>query len=95
MGTIFHKSVRGANHIASQKPCQDYSISYEECGMTIAVVCDGHGGSTYFRSDTGAKLAAEITLDLHKSKPINGVLHPKNGLHNIFIPNLLMMRAEK
>ena len=63
MGTIFHKSVRGASHIASQKPCQDYSISYEECGTTIAVVCDGHGGSTYFRSNTGAKLAAEITLD--------------------------------
>ena len=63
MRTIFNKSVKGASHIASEKPCQDYSISYDECGITIAVVCDGHGGNTYFRSDVGAKLAAEITLD--------------------------------
>lgn len=62
--TVFHKSVRGASHIASEKPCQDYSISYDECGITIAVVCDGHGGNTYFRSDIGAKFAAEITLDM-------------------------------
>jgi len=61
--TVFNKSVRGASHIASEKPCQDYSISYDECGITIAVVCDGHGGNTYFRSDIGAKIAAEITLD--------------------------------
>ena len=61
--TVFHKSVRGASHIASEKPCQDYSTSYDECGITIAVVCDGHGGNTYFRSDVGAKIAAEITLD--------------------------------
>ena len=64
MRTIFNKSVKGASHIASNKPCQDYSISYDECGVTIAVVCDGHGGNTYFRSDKGAKIAAEITLDL-------------------------------
>ena len=61
--TVFNKSVRGASHIASEKPCQDYSISYDEYGITIAVVCDGHGGNTYFRSDIGAKIAAEITLD--------------------------------
>ena len=60
--SAFHKSVRGAGHIALGKPCQDYSISYEECGMVIAVVCDGHGGNTYFRSDVGARFAAEITL---------------------------------
>ena len=66
MNSIFHKSVQGASHIASGKPCQDYSLSYEEQGITIAVVCDGHGGKTYFRSDTGARLAAEITLDILK-----------------------------
>lgn len=29
--------------------------------MTIAIVCDGHGGDRYFRSDIGAKFAAEVT----------------------------------
>lgn len=64
---VFHKSVIGASHIASGKPCQDYSLSYNENGLQIAVVCDGHGGNTYFRSDVGAKLAAEVTVELLKN----------------------------
>ena len=63
MKSAFNKSVKGASHIASGKPCQDYSISYDGCGIVIAVVCDGHGGSSYFRSDVGSRLAAEVTLD--------------------------------
>lgn len=61
---VFHKSVRGASHIASGKPCQDYSLSYNDNDLQIAVVCDGHGGNTYFRSEIGSKLAAEITVEL-------------------------------
>jgi serine/threonine protein phosphatase PrpC/archaellum component FlaC len=64
---IFHKSVKGASHIASSKPCQDYSLSYNEDGLQIVVVCDGHGGNTYFRSDVGSKLAAEVTVELLKN----------------------------
>lgn len=60
---VFHKSVRGASHITSGKPCQDYSASFDEDGIQIVVVCDGHGGSTYVRSDIGAKLAAENAID--------------------------------
>ena len=61
--TVFNKSVRGASHIQSGKPCQDYSISYSEDGIRVVVVCDGHGGNTYFRSDEGAKIAAQNTLE--------------------------------
>lgn len=61
---VFNKSVRGASHINTGKPCQDYSISVEKDGMQIVVVCDGHGGETYFRSDIGAQLAAEITAEM-------------------------------
>lgn len=64
---VFHKSVKGASHIVLGKPCQDYSLSYNENDIQIAVVCDGHGGSTYFRSDVGSKLAAEVTIDLLKN----------------------------
>lgn len=54
-------SCQGESHIATGKVCQDYSYSkvYEN-GNTIAIVCDGHGGKRYFRSDIGAKIAAEV-----------------------------------
>lgn len=55
-------SCQGASHIAVGKVCQDYSYSkvYEN-GNAIAIVCDGHGGKRYFRSDVGSKIAAEVT----------------------------------
>lgn len=54
-------SCQGESHIATGKVCQDYSYSkvYEN-GNAIAIVCDGHGGKRYFRSDIGAKIAAEV-----------------------------------
>lgn len=57
-----HFSCQGESHIASGKVCQDYSYSkvYED-GNAIAIVCDGHGGKRYFRSNIGAKIAAEVT----------------------------------
>ena len=63
---VFHKSIKGASHILTAKPCQDYSDSYLDDEIQIVVVCDGHGGSTYFRSDIGAKLATEITIQMLK-----------------------------
>ena len=61
-------SCQGESHIATGKVCQDYSYSkvYEN-GNAIAVVCDGHGGKRYFRSDTGAKITAEVTEDKVKT----------------------------
>lgn len=55
-------SCQGESHIATGKVCQDYSYSkvYEN-GNAMAIVCDGHGGKRYFRSDIGAKIAAEVT----------------------------------
>ena len=61
---VFHKSIKGASHISSGKPCQDYSCSFHDQGVSIVVLCDGHGGSTYFRSDVGAKIAADITIQM-------------------------------
>ena len=51
----------GASHIAENKVCQDYSLSINTDGLCVAVVCDGHGGKRYFRSDKGAEIAAKIT----------------------------------
>lgn len=54
-------SCQGESHIAIGKVCQDYSYSkvYEN-GNAIAIVCDGHGGKHYFRSNIGARIAAEV-----------------------------------
>lgn len=61
----FNHSCQGESHKASDKECQDYSLTWqnEDNSITIAVVCDGHGGDSYFRSATGAKLAATITVE--------------------------------
>lgn len=58
----FNISVQGASHIRKNKICQDASASYSDDKITIAVVCDGHGGDDYVRSDKGSKFAAEAAL---------------------------------
>jgi hypothetical protein len=56
-------SVLGASHLKSGKPCQD-SGGHHRCDeFAVAVVCDGHGGDPYFRSDRGSKFAVETCID--------------------------------
>ena len=61
--TSFYVQSIGSSHVTSGKPCQDYGVTYSDHGIHIAVVCDGHGGDSYVRSDVGALLAAEIAKD--------------------------------
>ncbi len=60
----FNHSCQGESHKVTDKECQDYSRIFAdvEHGIYIAVVCDGHGGDTYFRSAVGAKAATNITI---------------------------------
>ena len=58
-----HHSCQGESHIATNKVCQDASYSVTNTTMSIAIVCDGHGGTRYFRSDVGAKLAVDATKE--------------------------------
>lgn len=62
----FAFTCQGESHKATNKPCQDYSYSSVENGVAIAVVCDGHGGERYFRSDVGSRLCTEITVEAIK-----------------------------
>ena len=57
----YNFSCQGESHKADEKPCQDASFSavYDD-GLAIAIVCDGHGGERYFRSDVGARMATEV-----------------------------------
>ena len=61
---VFNATKQGASHVKKGTVCQDYSLSFqsEEDGIEVAVVCDGHGGDTYVRSDVGSRLAADIAL---------------------------------
>ncbi len=56
----FNSTCIGAAHIRANKECQDASLSAKGKGYTCGCVCDGHGGEDYFRSATGARLAAEL-----------------------------------
>lgn len=65
---VFNKSTIGESHIADQKPCQDFSLSYQsESGLSVAIVSDGHGGKPYFRSHIGSEKACNVALDAIKT----------------------------
>lgn len=59
----FYTKAKGSSHIASNKPCQDSGAHYQKDGVHIVVVCDGHGGESYVRSDVGSQLASQIAID--------------------------------
>lgn len=59
-----HCSCRGASHLEREQECQDYSDALIlNDGLCVAAVADGHGGSSYFRSAVGARLAVETTIE--------------------------------
>lgn len=61
-----HFTCQGESHKATNKVCQDYSSIFIGEDYSIAIVCDGHGGERYFRSDIGAKMAADVTAECVK-----------------------------
>ena len=61
-----HHSCVGESHKVTNKPCQDFSHVEIGDDLSIAIVCDGHGGERYFRSDIGAQIATDVTNKLVK-----------------------------
>lgn len=59
----FNLTCLGGRHKKENIPCQDYSLSMLDGKLSLAVVCDGHGAPMYFRSDTGARFAAEAVKE--------------------------------
>lgn len=60
MKSIYH-FCRGESHKKTHKPCQDYAYADSSDALSMAIVCDGHGGDRYFRSDRGSRFLVEIT----------------------------------
>lgn len=59
---VIAATVRGASHVRAEKPNQDAFLAIPDQGETEefrAFVADGHGGSTYTRSEVGSHLAVE------------------------------------
>ena len=61
--SAFNCTVIGQRYIEKEKPCEDYSLSYNDETTHIAVVADGHGDPRCFRSNVGSQKACEVTLE--------------------------------
>jgi len=59
----FAVTVIGGSHIKHGKGCEDHSDYYDDPGMSIAVVADGHGDDNCFRSAKGSELAVKCALE--------------------------------
>ena len=62
----FYHYCQGESHKSSDKPCQDFAYAESSSEFSIAVVCDGHGGERYFRSQIGSQIAVEVTQNAVK-----------------------------
>ena len=67
MTNAFHYSCEGESHKATGKVCQDHSLTCSVDGLTVAIVCDGHGGERYFRSQYGSEMVVNITKEAIRS----------------------------
>lgn len=59
----FNITCKGERHKTEGIPCQDYSLAVKTDELALAVVCDGHGSPQYFRSEIGARFAAEAVKE--------------------------------
>lgn len=78
MLSAYSYSCQGESHKATNKVCQDYSMAVVDDLLSMVIVCDGHGGERYFRSNIGAEYAAEVAL-----KSVSFFV--ENGGGNLFI----------
>ncbi|MDR1895015.1 MAG: protein phosphatase 2C domain-containing protein [Spirochaetales bacterium] len=74
----FACSAPGASHIKQGRPSQDYALSYEEEGLRIVAVADGHGSAPHFRSDRGARFACVCALK--RIKDLASAVPPCDGM---------------
>lgn len=61
--TAFNCTVIGQRYIDKAAPCEDYSVSWNQEDVHIAITADGHGDKTCFRSYVGSKMACLAALE--------------------------------
>lgn len=62
----FAITITGAEHTKIDKVCQDASLSCTYKNAEIAIVADGHGSDSYFRSHVGSEIAINVALEVFK-----------------------------
>ena len=60
---IFTQSVRGSSHISKDIPREDYGIKFDEDGIKVFAVADGHGDSRCCRAHKGSELICKIAAN--------------------------------
>lgn len=60
---VFNAHRIGASHIGKGMKCEDYSASYINDVVAVAVTSDGHGDRNCFRSDRGAQIACDTAVE--------------------------------
>lgn len=82
---MFAASQLGTKYAAKNWNCQDSSGAVEFDNIQVIAVADGHGGSDYFRSEIGSKLAVEVLFNQIKifCKDLNSAERfSENGIKN-------------
>jgi len=91
---VFNQTVQGYLHIVKNTPCEDSSFSFSDDNdcFYIAVVADGHGSSSCFRSKSGSAFAADIAFrnlkkfaEYYISKNNDEQVEETDSLHDLFI----------
>lgn len=79
---VMGASVKGSSHVRSGHPNQDALIVGQllEAAGSFAVISDGHGSRTCFRSAEGARQAVLITEELLKTRRIMDLLKEHQGM---------------
>lgn len=65
--TAFNAHKIGASHISKGLQCEDFSASYIDENVAVAVISDGHGDKNCFRSAKGAELACLGAIETTKA----------------------------
>lgn len=88
-------SVQGSSHIRSGKPNQDALVTGElpEGAGSFAVISDGHGSRTCFRSAEGARQAVLIADELLRTRRMLDTLREHQGMRQVAQEIILQWRG--
>lgn len=88
---VFNAHHIGASHINKGVQCEDYSESYIDDHMAIAVISDGHGDKNCFRSALGAEIACNVSIEV-----LSNTLNKEGALSELISsPDRVICEIEK
>lgn len=94
---VFNKTVQGHLHIMKNRPCEDSSVSYvaKDNQYFIAIVADGHGSNSCFRSQSGSTIATMVTLEALKKFADYHLMKDENGFYTETDEFVKILKSER